>query len=66
MGWKTKETAGNNSRTLSWMPPLCRSCISISSLNPPGVGGLDFIFLHFTDEETETKRYELTYPSVSC
>lgn len=40
--------------------------MSCNSLNPPGgVGGLNFLFFHFTDEETETKGYEMTYTSVS-
>lgn len=33
------------------------------------VGGLDFIFLHCTDEETEMKRYEMltqVFPAQGC
>lgn len=49
-------------------PPLCRSFIihPASHLILQGAGALDFLFLHFTDEETETKGYEMTYTSVSC
>lgn len=38
----------------------------VTHLTLQGVGGLDFLFFHFTDEETETTGYEMTYTSVSC